>query len=100
MTAPDEVWADLVIGMFGSTGRWVTQGLENPFGRTPYVRRDLAVLAALPDVQELIRAETERCAKVAIAQKGDGTATLDHPYDKGYLAACDAIAAAIRGTKP
>ena len=34
-------------------------------------------------------------AAVAIARKGNGEATLDHPYDKGYLAACDSCAAAI-----
>ena len=32
---------------------------------------------------------------VAIARKGNGEATLDHPYDRGYLAACDSCAAAI-----
>jgi hypothetical protein len=46
------------------------------------------------------RAETaaayERAAELALQRKGDGTATLDHPYDKGYLAACDACAKAIR----
>ena len=34
-------------------------------------------------------------AAVAIARKGNGEATLDHPYDKGYLAACDSCAASI-----
>ena len=34
-------------------------------------------------------------AAVAIARKGNGEATLDHPYDKGSLAACDSCAAAI-----
>lgn len=36
-----------------------------------------------------------RAAELALQRKGDGTATLGHPYDKGYLAACDACAAAI-----
>ena len=36
-----------------------------------------------------------RAAELALQRKGDGTAALGHPYDKGYLAACDACAAAI-----
>lgn len=34
---PDQIWASLDKGML-STGRWVTQGTENPFGRVEYLR--------------------------------------------------------------
>jgi hypothetical protein len=55
--APERIWADMDIGMVG-TGRWVTQGTENPFGRVEYI--------AATKVQKLIRAavekERERCA--------------------------------------
>lgn len=38
---PERIWASMDKGMFGSTGRWVTQGTENPFDRTEYIRADL-----------------------------------------------------------
>lgn len=54
-------------------------------------------LAASPEVQALVMAERERCARIATRRKGDLMhATVDHPYDRGYLDACDQCAAAIR----
>ena len=47
-------------------------------------------------IDAAVLAERERCAVVAIRRKGDNTAGLDHPYDKGYSYACDAIADQIR----
>ena len=47
------------------------------------------------DPAAIREAALREAAELALQRKGDGTATLDHPYDKGYLAACDACAAAI-----
>ena len=49
-------------------------------------RADLCLTQA--DLDAAVLAERERCALVASSRRGDGTATLDHPYDKGYIAAC------------
>lgn len=47
--------------------------------------------------QAAVAAAYEAAAQVAIDRKGFGSdAALVHPYDKGYVAACDAIATAIR----
>ena len=47
--------------------------------------------------QATVAAAYEAAAQVAIDRKGFGSdAALVHPYDKGYVAACDAIATAIR----
>ena len=83
MTAPDEIWADPP-EIFDGMDIWRSE----PGGKgIHYVRRDPAVLAALPEVQALIRAavekETERCAKKVDEWVGT-----------------DLIAAAIRGAKP
>ena len=52
---------------------------------------------AIPDIDPaaIREAALREAAELALQRKGDGTATLGHPYDKGYLAACDACAAAI-----
>lgn len=42
----------------------------------------------------------ERAAEVAIKRKGIGADTMPHPYDDGYLAACDECARAIRALSP
>lgn len=39
--APEQIWVQVDLGMVG-TGRWVTQGTENPFGRIEYIRADIA----------------------------------------------------------
>ena len=52
--APDRIWAVAEIGTVG-TGRWVTQGRENPHGNVEYHRADLtaaAVAAALQGAAE------------------------------------------------
>jgi hypothetical protein len=60
------------------------------------------ILALIPHsgkaLDRMLAAERERCARVADQRKGNGwdSAPPTHPYDKGYIAACDAIAAAIR----
>ena len=68
-----------------------------------YVRRDPAVLAALPEVQEMIRAETERCiaalnatcdAEIAQAKK------LGPMHVPIIISVKHDCIAAIRGTKP
>ena len=47
--------------------------------------------------QATVAAAYEAAAQVAIDRKGFGSdAALVHPYDKGYVAACDAIATVIR----
>jgi hypothetical protein len=58
-----------------------------------YIRTDLCLTQA--DLDAAVLAERERCALVASSRRGDKTATLDRPYDKGYIAACCACAAAI-----
>lgn len=100
--APERIWAmpdftDHDDGTW-SFGEWLGHKPDFTNGCIEYIA--VTALSRAPEVQELIRqaveAERERCAKVAIGRKGDGTATLDHPYDKGYLAACDVVASAIR----
>lgn len=39
--APESIWAQPHLGLVG-TGRWITQGTENPFGNIEYIRADLA----------------------------------------------------------
>lgn len=39
--APERIWAVASLGLVG-TGRWVTQGLENPHNNVCYIRADLA----------------------------------------------------------
>ena len=51
--------------------------------------------AAIDAVATARDAALLEAARIASGRKGDGTATLEHPYDKGYLAACDVCAAAI-----
>jgi len=47
--------------------------------------------------QAAVAAAYEKAARVAVDRKGFGSdAALVHPYDKGYVAACDAITTAIR----
>jgi hypothetical protein len=55
------------------------------------------ILAALAGAQ-VVAAETERCLGIVANRKGNGWegASAVHPYDRGYIAACDDIAAAIR----
>jgi len=67
-----------------------------------YAIREIRALATPDQTSALdtIRAEAREqgmreAAAIALQRKGDGVATLDHPYDKGYLAACDAIAKSI-----
>ncbi|MDZ7905146.1 MAG: hypothetical protein U5N55_04785 [Cypionkella sp.] len=59
MTAPDKIWASVDLGM-ASTGRWVTQGTENPFNRTQYTRSD--TIPAM--IAEAVAKEREACATV------------------------------------
>lgn len=91
MTAPDKIWAacpvhsaidgSIVPGTYTAKGDWCF--------RHEYTRTDL--------VQAAVAAAYEAAAQVAIDRKGFGSdAALVHPYDKGYVAACDAIATAIR----
>lgn len=47
------------------SGSWYSRPSDDGDKTAAYVRRDPAVLAALPEVQAMIRAETERCAKIA-----------------------------------
>ena len=59
MTGPDRIWANPYYGMIGgSSGIWV---VDNGGRGTEYVRRDPTVLAALPEVQALIRQAVETC---------------------------------------
>ncbi len=61
---------------------------------------DSLALAELRAALIVSQAETaaayEAGAQVAIQRKGIGSATMSHPYDAGYLAACDECAAVIR----
>lgn len=89
------------------TGRWITQGHENPHGNAEYIRRDPAVLAALPEVQAIVEAavrdEREACASVAdrIADKYWRPMVVTRTeeevaVDDGKMDAAFEIAAAIR----
>lgn len=99
MTTPDKVWLDWPQANRGEPV--FDNPPENGFqaGQTCYVRRDPAVLAELPEVQALIRAETERCAGIADkyhAQAMEWAKSQD--WLKGHTGETDSsrIAAAIR----
>lgn len=63
MSGPDRIWA-FYSDVFGAM--W-TPYIDD--GATEYIRRDPAVLAALPEVQAIVdsavKAEREACAKIA-----------------------------------
>ena len=82
----------------GSGDYWRWQNCERPaFAHDPETIEDLRdqLAAANARADRARDAALVEAAAVAIARKGNGEATLDHPYDKGYLAACDSCAAAI-----
>ena len=96
MTAPDKIWAysyDVNTSQ-GPLDVWKTintwsDATVQPITAVEYTRTDLA--------QAAVAAAYEAAAQVAIGRKGFGSdAALVHPYDKGYVAACDAMATAIR----
>ena len=101
MSAPNKIWAwcfqSSPNGEWGGWGGYARHNNLSPMDDreratgAEYIRLDLH--------QAEVAAARERgmreAAELALQRKGDGTATLDHPYDKGYLAACDACAAAI-----
>lgn len=93
MTGPDRIWANPYYGMIGgSSGIWV---VDNGGRGTEYIRRDPAVLAALPEVQALIRqaveAEREACAQVAHDWQNETGTDI-----AASARICPQIAAAIR----
>jgi len=74
MSGPERIWLGCTAGEIGGVSYemdcWAAHyeledGAEWIEGPHEYVRRDRAVLAALPEVQALVAAETERCAKIA-----------------------------------
>ena len=60
MTGPDRIWATEDKGNFGEDKFFTTRPMK---GLTEYIRRDPAVLAALPEVQALIAAAYDVAAK-------------------------------------
>ena len=119
MSAPERIWVQWP--HVNGAGLAFSCQARPPASRTEYVRADrIEALIAERDRQydenvhriaEQARVEAERdaardaaleeAAKVASARKGNGweDAPAVHPYDKGYIAACDAVAAAIRTMK-
>lgn len=77
--APERIWAVASLGMVGS-GRWVTQGSENPHGNVEYVRADkLEELAAENEHQRQMLANQARTIKeqqVALADPAPSGFTI------------------------
>ena len=71
MTGPDRIWATEDKGNFGEDKFFTTRPMK---GLTEYIRRDPAVLAALPEVQAMIAAAYEAAAQT-VATQGDSSAT-------------------------
>ncbi len=78
MSGPDRIWAAEGVGIYGGNVWYAHDDL----GGTEYIRRDPAVLAALPEVQALIAeavdVEREACAQMfgpivaaAISKRGE-----------------------------
>lgn len=70
MTGPDRIWAtvngsstDVISGLRGLIGGWHEHG-QGRRGAAEYIRRDPAVLAALPEVQALIAGVLELAASM------------------------------------
>lgn len=63
---PERIWAVASLGMVGS-GRWVTQGTENPHGNIGYTRDDLCITEAECQrrIDAAVQAEREACAWTA-----------------------------------
>ena len=59
---------------------------------------DGSALYTFEEVRRITKSTREHCALIAEAEE-DTPATMDSAYDRGYLAACDAIAARIRSGK-
>ena len=79
-TPPDFIWlhlTELRPEMSLPASKWV-----DPSKAVALVRRDLAVLAALPEVKALIAAETERCAKIADERAAKHEAELAQEWPK------------------
>lgn len=74
MTTPERIWAARGLYTERKDNRW-PEPVE-------YVRRDPAVLAALPEVQALVAAEAERCAKIADARAEKLEAQLAQEWPK------------------
>ncbi len=55
MSGPDRIWAAEGVGIYGGNVWYAHDGL----GGTEYIRRDPAVLAALPEVQAIVDAAVE-----------------------------------------
>ena len=82
MTAPERIWAEEIGtatkgGQAFRIGRWITD--ESASHPDEYVRRDPTVIASLPEVQALVMAERERCARIkpgalhcSFPEAGDG----------------------------
>lgn len=109
MSGPDKVWLDWPQANRGEPV--FDNPPENGFqaGQTCYVRRDPAVLAALPEVKALVAAERERCAKIAMDRWAAHRESADRTFELDYEGAREsavsretradearAIAAAIR----
>ena len=70
MTAPERIWAAEIGtatkgGQAFRIGRWITD--ESASHPDEYVRRDPTVIASLPEVQALVKAEREQCARIIAA---------------------------------
>jgi hypothetical protein len=99
MTAPERMFVREKPN--GAMGRWhdatslpeiaaITSDGSNPM--RPYILATPEVLAASPEVQALVMAERERCARIADEHR-DPAGT---EYDEGWDASASSIAAAIR----
>ena len=70
MSGPDRIWAtvngsstDVISGLRGLIGGWHEHG-QGRRGAAEYIRRDPAVIAALPEVQALIADALEQAASI------------------------------------
>lgn len=76
MTGPDRIWA-FDYDLQDNDGTWRnwqcwSEDHPKPLNATEYIRRDPAVLAALPEVQALIAAAYEVAAKVVDTCNAEG----------------------------
>ena len=97
MDAPERIWAVASLGLVG-TGRWVTQGLENPHNNVCYILATPEALAASPEVHALIEAAVMRALEAAAdriwADLMRHTPMSD--YDAGYLSGVEAACKTVR----
>lgn len=94
MTAPDFIWA-WAVGIQppeGAAGLWRSDRVPAMRPETPqYVRRDPAVLAALPEVQALVAAAVEEADKLGYHCVGCGHLCGDPDKDLALLRKAGAL---------